>query len=408
MLGDDKQCQSIEAGPIIDLMRKALGPDQVPEILTTVRQQTQRERDITALFRDGRADAALALKRQDGTAELVPGGYREATERVAALAGERLRANAQDPAYTLSASAPTNADAHKLGLAIRAERRAIGQIGADAVTISATDGAGNAYQMPIAAGDRVRLFASTRAEGTRRAIGRNGDILTVLAADVHGLQVRNDKAATEGRVAWTRLTDGAGRVRLAYGDVMTTHTAQGSTATEHIYALPSGTQAVTGFSAYSSGTRHRRTSYLVLSEGAERAAVARSRPLNDNRPITVDALWSNAGDNLGRQPKKDMATAMTERVRGLRQGTVRIWHRAAIRREHGDRHGLSQPVPAQRIGRSRLQRVVDPITRSIARGYDTARHGVEHLVQAVRHGSQQQQRVEPQHHRQSRGPRMSM
>ena len=42
-LGDDKQCQSIEAGPIIDLARRALGQEQVPEILTTLRQQTERE-----------------------------------------------------------------------------------------------------------------------------------------------------------------------------------------------------------------------------------------------------------------------------------------------------------------------------------------------------------------------------
>ncbi|KAF2174496.1 hypothetical protein K469DRAFT_688357, partial [Zopfia rhizophila CBS 207.26] len=35
MLGDDRQCQAIEAGPIVDLVRRALGPDQVPEILTT-------------------------------------------------------------------------------------------------------------------------------------------------------------------------------------------------------------------------------------------------------------------------------------------------------------------------------------------------------------------------------------
>ena len=43
-LGDDKQCASVEAGSIIDLSRRALGPEQVPEILTTRRQQTERER----------------------------------------------------------------------------------------------------------------------------------------------------------------------------------------------------------------------------------------------------------------------------------------------------------------------------------------------------------------------------
>jgi hypothetical protein len=405
MIGDDKQCTSIEAGPIIDLARKALGPGQVPEILTTVRQQTQHERKVTALFRDGKADAALKLKRQDGSAELVPGGYREATERVASLAADRLRANAHDPTFTLTASAPTNADAHKLGLAIRAQRRAMGQVGADAVTVRAVNGAGNAYTMPIAPGDQVRLFANTRAEGMRRAIGRNGDVLTVLAADAKGMQVRNNKNGNEGRVAWTRLTDRSGRVQLAYGDVMTTHTAQGSTATEHIYALPGGSQAITGFSAYSSGTRHRRASYIILSEGAERAGVAKTRPLNDVRPITHDAIWSTVADNLGRQPTKEMATAMTERVGGLRLGSVRSWHRAAIVAEHGQQHGMSRPTAMQTAEVNRLRRLVEPMARAVDRAVNAARSTVQH-VSRVLHSAAPQQQHQQQARTRTRG--MSM
>ena len=81
----------------------------------------------------------------------------------------------------------------------------------------------------------------------------------------------------QGYVPWERLTQG-GKVRLAYGEVMTTHTAQGSTATEHIYAMPQGTKAVNGFSSYSLGTRHEQKSYMVISAGAERAEVAARRP----------------------------------------------------------------------------------------------------------------------------------
>jgi hypothetical protein len=405
MLGDDQQCQSIEAGPIIDLARKALGPDQVPEILTTARQQTEREREITGLFRAGKADAALAMKRADNTAELVPGGYREATERVAALVGERLRANGHDPSYTITASAPTNADAHKLGLAIRAERRGLGQLGADVVTIRAADGTGTTHDMPIAAGDRVRLFASTRADNSRRNIGRNGDVLTVLAADLHGMQVRNNKSGVEGRISWPALADGAGRLQLAYGDVMTTHTAQGSTATEHVYALPGGSSTVNGFSAYSSGTRHRRSAYLVLSEGAERAAVARSRPLNDPRPITLDDVWSSVGDHLSRMPRKEMASAMIKRVRDIRHGSMRRWHQHEVQREHGDRQGVSREPLQHRVERTRAQRVVEPVAQALRRGREVAvivGERVREVVHARMHVDAQGRR-----HQRSQGPRMS-
>ena len=88
-----------------------MGEEQVPEILTTRRQQSERERTIAGLFREGKAAEALAMKREDGTAEMVAGGHREAVERVAALVKERLMANAQDRRYSLTVSAPTNADA---------------------------------------------------------------------------------------------------------------------------------------------------------------------------------------------------------------------------------------------------------------------------------------------------------
>jgi hypothetical protein len=51
MVGDPKQCQSIEAGPVIDLLRNALGEDAIPQILTSIRQKTECEREITGLFR---------------------------------------------------------------------------------------------------------------------------------------------------------------------------------------------------------------------------------------------------------------------------------------------------------------------------------------------------------------------
>ncbi|MGH7043971.1 MAG: AAA family ATPase [Acetobacteraceae bacterium] len=109
-VGDPVQCQSIEAGLTIELLRKALGPDQVPELLTTVRQQSARERETSLLFREGKADQALARKAGDGTLEVVPGGYRDAIERVAELWAERQRVNEADPSYRLTVTAPTNPD----------------------------------------------------------------------------------------------------------------------------------------------------------------------------------------------------------------------------------------------------------------------------------------------------------
>jgi hypothetical protein len=338
MIGDDKQCSSIEAGPMIDLARKALGESKVPEILTTVRQQTERERDIAGLFRDGKAGLALGMKREDQTAELVPGGYREAAERTAALMMDRIKANHNDPAFTITVSAPTNTDAHRLSLAIRDKRRELGELGKDLVKIKASDRDGNAYDMKLAAGDRVRLFHSVAAEGQRGgSIGRNGSVLTVLSADKLGMHVVNAKG-TEGYVPWKSLTR-EGQVRLAYGEVMTTHTAQGSTSTEHIYAMPAGTKMVTGFSAYSSGTRHKQKSFMIVSEGAERAEVNARRPVNDPRPIGKEDVWSNVARNLGRQPEKTTALDFLDRGSCIKRGSAKSLQRGLQPGELRERRG---------------------------------------------------------------------
>lgn len=341
-LGDDKQCASIEAGAIIDLSRRALGAEQVPTILTTRRQQTERERAIVGLFREGRAAEALAMKRSDGTAELAFGGRDGVIARVAKLYTERLAATGEAP----SINAPTNRDAHQIGEAVREERRRLGLVGPDLVTVKATDGERD-MDLRLAKGDRVRLFRSTGAnfgEGRGGRIGRNGSVLEVVDADADGL-ILKARTGTVGQVRWDDLSSQkSNRVWLAYGDAMTIHTAQGSTATEHIFALPSGSQAVNGLSSYTADTRHRSVSYLVTSEQAERVEIRKRRPLNDLRSITADDIWANVARSFAYQPEKDTAIALAERVGRLRRGTVTMFQKTLLPAE-----------PAHRLGTSRSQ-----------------------------------------------------
>lgn len=401
MIGDDKQCQSIEAGPMIDLARKALGVEKVPEILTTVRQQTERERDIAGAFRDGRATEAINMKREDRTAELVPGGYREAAERTASLLMDRIKANCGDDKFSITISAPTNTDAHRLSLAIREKRREMGELGKDLVKIKASDRDGNSYEMKLAAGDRVRLFNSVSAQGQRGgSIGRNGSVLTVQSADRNGMHVVNAKGVA-GYLPWKSLTKD-GQVRLAYGEVMTTHTAQGSTSTEHIYAMPAGTKMVNGFSAYSSGSRHKQQSHMVISEGAERAEVSARRPVNDPRPIRGDDVWVNVARNLSRQPTKSTALDFIGRASGIKRGAAKSLQRGLqpgeLRERRGQepttvhtRHQRRQDARAvsqvasrlvESIG-SDLQPVMDRLTAVAPRISSAVETGVEQVVRTA-------------------------
>jgi ATP-dependent exoDNAse (exonuclease V) alpha subunit len=335
MVGDPKQCQSIEAGPVIDLLRKAVGDDVIPQILTSIRQKTEREREIASLFRVGRASEALEMKQQDGTAELVAGGRQATVQRVARLWRERIEANRADPEFKLTVSTPTNADAREIGAAIRAERRRAGELGEDVKILDATDRNGETYRLTLAIGDRVRLYDrvhDARVPGRKTVLANNGEVVEIRALTDEGMIVRND-VGVEGLVAWHKIQARRDApVRLSYGYAMTVDTAQGSTATEHIHALPAGSHVIHGFKAYTAASRHERTTWIVVDEASERRHLA-SRSMIGQRPeIGESDVWRQIGENLSRQPQKasalDMLHRMTEtppqvQLRVVRNGVAR-------------------------------------------------------------------------------------
>ena len=344
-VGDNKQAQSIEAGPVIDLLRQAVGEERIPQILTTVRQLTEEERELAGMFRDGKVREAITAKREAGTAELVPGGYRDAVERIADLYAERRQATSDQAGYRITISAPTNADAREISRAVRERRRDMGELGVDLVTVAATDGRGNKHSLDLAVGDRVRLFARTRGvftgpNGKRlsASIGDNGSVLQVEAVDPrNGLTVRG----ASGKVAflaWDAVRDkgGSGRVLLAHGDVLTIDSSQGITSDEHINAIPAGSSAVGGFKAYVAESRHRVRSYLVGSMGAEMREVRARRMAGLPTPTPQQAEregWDNLVRNLEKKPVKESALAFLEAAAAMEQKSVKSFQGALRRHE---------------------------------------------------------------------------
>ena len=394
-VGDDKQSQSVEAGPVIRILRDALGAEAIPELLGTVRQSSQRERETAGLFREGRADEALARKREDGTALLVPGGYADAVRRTAELWRERVTALGNQPGRTVTVSAPTNADARAIGAAIREQRRAMGQVGADAAVLRAQDQNGAAYDLPLAVGDRVRLFDRTHAhfadKGTHGAIGNNGSVLEVRAVTADGVTLRTAEGR-DGTVAWRNLRDKqTGRIRLSYGDALTIDAAQGLTSTEHINAMPAGTAPVQGFKAYVAESRHRERSWLVVSDGAERREVSGRRALNDARPIREADVWENAARNLARQPEKASALAFLARATNVRRGAVQAMQEGLQRMEARALDGRPASMLRERAegGRrrtrdlARQQRAMQ-FRHAVAKAGSAVRAAVERMAPAAR------------------------
>ena len=135
MIGDPKQMQSVEAGPVIALLRRALGEDCVPELASSVRQNDAEERKIALMFRNGQTEEAVRRKEANGTLWIVPGGYREAIAQISELWQQRREANADCPGFTISVSAPSNAEAHDISVAIRERRRNLAEVGSDKIKV---------------------------------------------------------------------------------------------------------------------------------------------------------------------------------------------------------------------------------------------------------------------------------
>jgi TrwC relaxase/AAA domain len=322
MLGDREQVQSIEAGDTIALLKRVLPKAAMPEVLTAVRQKNDRDRKIAALFRDGKAETAFAMKREDGTARLLEGDTDQVVRQIADLYIERRDAlKAQDPTYRVTITTLTNAEAADISRAIRDRLKARGEIGTDEANYKAVVYRGEKpefFDLPIATGDRLRMYRKTvaRIDGKRATIGNNGDIVEVIRKTSAGLVLRNDRGQT-AEIDWRRLSDPkTGRLLLGFGHAFTIDAAQGmSTKGEHINALPHGTAATSAFKTYTAESRATGRTHTLISKAAVHAAVQRSRSLGDVTPMTEEDLWKEVAKDASEKPYKALALDIAGKAR---------------------------------------------------------------------------------------------
>ncbi len=346
-LGDREQCQAIEASSAVEIMARVLPSEALPELLATVRQRSERGREIAGLFRGGKAGEALDRKREDKTATLVGGDYDQVVDRIAAFYLERrdaLREAASTRGVTVSAL--TNADAAEISKAIRTRLKARGEVGADEAVYAAVDNRGEQYELPVAMGDRFRLYKQTAAtiDGRYGFIGANGDVVEVVRRTDDGLVFRN-KDGRVGTVQWRRLRDrDTGRLLLGYGHCLTVDSSQGITSGEHINALPRGSAGITAFKAYVAESRHEYDAWTMVGEWAEREAERMSRPLGDQREITEVDLWKRVAKNMAAKPYKSLGIDLVDKLQsGLEaahdhfiRSDLRIQRQQAEGRDHGE------------------------------------------------------------------------
>ena len=390
-LGDDKQAQAIEAGPVVTLLREALGENSISEILSSVRQRRDEDREIAGMFREQRAAEALSIKAAAGTATLVPGGYADAIKRTAGLWAERVDALAGSATPEVTISAPTNADALAISRAIREVRQGRGEVGRDADVLAARDGAGNQYEMRLAEGDRVRAFQRVRAKFTdeqgrvkEAVIGSNGTVLDVVGVKPgKGLLLRGDSGKV-GYVPYDSFRSEPGmRARLAYGDALTIDSAQGiTTKGEHINALPNGSAGVGAFKGYVAESRATGTTHTLVSYGAELRAWQDKQPVGAGMVPSERQLWAQVAENLSQQSIKESALALLGKLQAHASTAARGLQAGLQRVEAGAAAGVT-PAARQRVAVRRAAQAALEITPALAVAVATRTANVERVAAAV-------------------------
>ncbi len=325
MLGDREQAQAIEAGDAIEILRRALPPQALPELLSTMRQATRRGREVAGLFREGQATEALDMKRADGHAMLVGGDRDQVVGRIADLyIGRRDLLAAGGSKRGITVSAPTNDDVAEISQAIRQRLKERGEIAADEAIYRAVDQRGQTYDLAIATGDRLRLFRRTwgMIDGRQQQVGNNGDIMEVLGRNAEHVTLRT-KDGRVAKVEWRRLADEAtGRLLLGFGHALTIDAAQGITSDEHINALPRGTSGVTAFTTYVAESRGRGTTWTMIAEAAVLEAERHRQALGDITPITTENLWERVAKDMSEKPYKALGIDLLASARRDRERAV--------------------------------------------------------------------------------------
>ena len=386
-VGDSLQGRSVEAGGVVALLARALD-GVVAEVATTVRQRAERERELAGLARAGRAADVLDALRDENRARLAPGTPTNAADAAASLWWERAQTVGEGAVLML---APTQADARTVADAMRRRRGAEGRRGPEVARLDVVDQGGATFELPVAIGDKVRLYRRTYGRGGGRgALGVNGSIVEVCGVERTGLVLRS-ASGREAVVPWQALRDReTGRILLGQGDVQTIDGAQGATAEEAILALPRGSDGVDRGRFYVAATRHRSRSWVVLGEGAERRAVAARRPLGDARPIRPADIWNHAAQGFARQPQSETATELMARAVEARRGAEGAFRSGLMRLEGRRARGEAPtvlPAQGQRRGLVRSLILIAERIDARARALASLVAGIDVLSRRVAHAA---------------------
>ena len=239
ILGDSAQLNPIGAGSGMELLKEAIAPVHLDEV---VRQTVKTQRDLVEILVGIERETVERFKgAADAKGDLAPlasflggGGiwtsWLNSKEAVSEVA--RLFLDAQNVAEPVStiALARSHREAHQITRAVRTGLRVAGQLPAEDFVLAAVTPMGAPYKLRLCEGDRIRFLFRDVAMGVvngtrgvvREIVERNGG--HALVADIAGSRVPHSI-----KFASAACMDESGRVKLACDYAATIFGCQGAT-----------------------------------------------------------------------------------------------------------------------------------------------------------------------------------
>lgn len=304
LVGDRKQLQPIAAGAGLKIVGQAVEG----AALTAVRRQRDPDlKRVVELLSQGEVASAFERLESHGAIDRQPTARRAIA---AAVETWRNQQKAQPEAEHLLL-ARSNASVRALNAEARRVRRAAGEIFGEDVDVKVVSPSGQAFVLPLAAGDRLRFGA--RVDALSVINGTSAIVETVELRD--GGHARIVASVGDERIAFdtTEVVDRKGRVRLAHDYAATIASSQGLTA-ETCTALLEPTLDRNEF--YVAASRSRGQTRFVLDENAIGLIARSERRLSESRePPTREERDAALLRRLSRERVKTSSLAETREAK---------------------------------------------------------------------------------------------
>ena len=264
LAGDERQLQPVAAGAPMKAIADLNGSAELAEI---ARQKIDWQRENSMALSNGQIADAINSYRMHGNIELHEDGKAALDALVADYRADQI----ERPLATRLILTTTNKDARTINLAVREQRKAMGELGQEFAAMTFSRGKnGKPTETTYAAGDRI-IFGETLDVGADKII--NNATATVLEL----------KAREDGELQWRLLMDDGREIvatsselvgyreegskercpKIAHAYAMTVHSAQGMTVDKaYIY----NANGLAKESAYVAMTRHRWDCKMYVDE----------------------------------------------------------------------------------------------------------------------------------------------